>query len=68
MLHTFDIRYSIFELYSVDGVKVMTIVDGIQQPCEYELEFDVSDLPAGLYFMRVQAGDYYTTGKVVVIR
>jgi len=45
----------------------MTIVDGIQQPGEYELEFDVSDLPAGMYFLRIQVGDYYTTGKVVVI-
>jgi len=37
------------------------------QPGEYELEFDVSDLPGGPYFIRMQAGDAQVTEKLVVI-
>ena len=62
-----DIRNSKLELYSIDGVLINTLFDGRKQPGEHELEIDVSDLPAGLYFLRVQVGDYYMTEKLVVI-
>ncbi|RLD76356.1 MAG: hypothetical protein DRJ15_15480, partial [Bacteroidetes bacterium] len=62
-----DIRYSIFELYSIWGIKVKTLLHEEQQPGEYELSIDVSDLPDGIYFIRMQSGDTQATGKLVVI-
>ena len=43
---------------------IRTLLDQMQQPGEYELEFDVSDFPGGLYFIRMQAGDLQATGEV----
>ncbi|MCK5339224.1 MAG: T9SS type A sorting domain-containing protein, partial [Bacteroidales bacterium] len=62
-----DTRYSIFELYSISGVLLKTLNTGVQQSGEHELEFDVSDLPGGLYFIRMQSGDSYAISKLVVI-
>ena len=62
-----EIRNLKFELYSISGVLLKTLNTGAQQPGEYELEIDVSDLPGGLYFLRMQVGDYYVTEKVVVM-
>ena len=56
-----------FELYSIDGVLLRTLFDNMQHPGEYELEFDVSDLPGGMYFIRMQSGDSQTTVKLVVM-
>ena len=62
-----DIRYSIFELYTLAGVRIKTILYKIQQPGDYELEFDVTELPVGLYVIRRQAGNTFEVKKLVVI-
>jgi hypothetical protein len=62
-----DTRYLILELYSIQGIKIKTLLDQLQQPGEYDLEFDVSDLPGGLYFIRMQLGELQATVKLVVI-
>jgi len=62
-----ELRTLNFELYSIDGVLLRTLFDNMQQPGEYELEFDVSDLPGGMYFVRMQSGESYAISKLVVI-
>ena len=44
-----------------------TLIDEMQQAGEYEIEIDVSDLPGGLYFVKMQSGDSQTTVKLVVM-
>jgi hypothetical protein len=61
----FDIRYPIFELYSIQGIKVRTLLTEIQQPGEYELKFDISDLPNGIYFVSLQFGEQLETVKLI---
>jgi len=36
-------------------------------PGEHENEVGVSDLPAGIYYFRIQAGELYVGGKMVKI-
>jgi hypothetical protein len=63
-----DMRYSIFELYSIQGIKVRTLLEQVQQTGEHVLTFDISDLPAGMYFVRMQMGKQVETAKFVLLR
>ena len=61
-------RYSIFEVFSIQGIKVRTLMDQVQPPGEYELSFDISDLPDGMYFVRMQMGGQVETAKIILIK
>jgi len=56
---------SIFDIY---GKKIRMLVDEMQKPGEYSVRFDGSDLPAGIYLVRLQAGTRIETTKLVVMR
>jgi hypothetical protein len=60
-----DIRSSIFELYSIHGVKVRTLLSEVQQPGEYEVTFDIRSLPAGMYLLVMQTGKERRVNKVI---
>ena len=63
-----EIRNQKCELFSVDGLLVKTLMDGMQQPGKHELEFDLSDLPNGLYLIRLQAGEHVQTAKIILLK
>ena len=54
------------DLFSMDGRKVMVVEKGIQLPGEYEFQFDFSDLPDGVYFVRLTADKETAVRKVIV--
>ena len=63
-----EIRTLKCEMYSADGVLVRILFSGMQQPGQHELEIDISDLPDGLYFIRLQTGKQAETVKVVLLK
>jgi len=63
-----DNGYLIAEVYSVNGVKVKTLMRGYQQPGDHEQSVDISDLPNGIYFIRLQAGEMVETAKVILMK
>jgi hypothetical protein len=40
----------------------------MQTAGNYEVTFDATDLPSGVYFYRLQARDYGETRRMVVVR
>jgi hypothetical protein len=56
------------ELYSIQGIKVRTLLSKIQPAGEYELSFDIGDLPDGMYFVRMQIGRQVETMKLILIK
>ena len=56
------------KVLDVRGSEVFNVVDEEQAPGEYSVHFDASGLPAGIYVVRLQAGDAGATEKVVVMR
>jgi len=47
----------ILNLYEISGVKVKQLANEQKLPGEYELEVDLSELHAGIYFLRLQVGE-----------
>jgi hypothetical protein len=62
-----ETRNTKFELYSLQGIKVRTLLSKVQQAGEYELTFDISDLPDGMYFVRLQIGERVEMVKIIKV-
>jgi len=55
-------------IYDINGQNIRTLVNKKQSHGKYKIRFDGSDLPAGIYLVRLQAGSLVETAKLVVIR
>jgi hypothetical protein len=58
----------LLEVIDLLGRKVVTLVDGIQEPGEKRATFDGSALASGVYFYRLKAGERIETKKAVLIK
>jgi hypothetical protein len=50
------------------GEKVSTVIDETQPAGAHTLRFDASVLPSGIYFYKMQAGNYSQTRKMIVTK
>jgi len=55
-------------IYNVLGQKVADLVDEHKEANSYKVTFDASDLTSGLYFYRLEAGDYSKTMKMMLLQ
>lgn len=55
-------------VFDVLGRAVATLADGMQPAGEKSVSWDASSMPTGIYFYRLQAGDFVQTKKLVLIR
>jgi predicted esterase len=69
------IKYSIpkqsnvtLKVYDLLGSEVATLVNKKQPQGNYDVEFDCSDLTSGIYFYRLQSGDYVETKKMILLK
>jgi hypothetical protein len=53
-------------IYDVLGREVATLVDEYREAGSYELEFDASNLPSGMYIYRLQSGSYSDVKKMIL--
>ncbi len=63
-----DIRFVLLEVFDIHGQKIRKIVNEEQDAGEYIVHLDGSGLPAGIYLVRLQAGDVVETAKVLLIK
>ena len=50
------------------GKEIQTLVNENLLPGTFEVSFDGSDLPSGIYYYQLQAGDFSQTKKMVLIK
>ncbi|HEY5125489.1 MAG TPA: T9SS type A sorting domain-containing protein [Ignavibacteria bacterium] len=55
-------------IYDILGRKIEDLVNEKLQPGSYEVTFDGSDLPSGIYFCKLQAGGFTETKKIVLLK
>jgi plastocyanin len=55
-------------VYNVLGNKVATLMDGSQTAGMHEVEFDASMFPSGIYYYRMQAGEFVAVKKLTLIK
>jgi hypothetical protein len=65
---TSDLRYTILKVYDVLGSEITTLVNEEKPVGNYEFVFDASALSSGVYFYRLQAGDFVETKKMVLMK
>jgi hypothetical protein len=58
----------ILAVYDVLGRQVRELASGTHAAGTYEVSFDADTLPSGVYFYRLEAGDYAETKRMVVVR
>ena len=61
-------RVTNIDLYSISGKKIRRAFEGEKGPGTYEEVLDVHDLPAGVYFIRLQAGREVAVRKLIVTK
>ncbi len=54
------------KVYDVLGREVATLVDEYREAGSYEIEFDATNLPSGMYIYRLQSGSYSDVKKMIL--
>ena len=55
-------------VYDVLGREVATLINEKLQPGTYEVEFNGSNYPSGVYFYKLSSGDYSETKKLILLK
>jgi len=70
-----NIKYSVPEngfvnlsVYNLVGEEVSVLVSGQVNAGFYEIEFDATTLPSGIYFYKLQAGNFVEIKKLVLMK
>jgi hypothetical protein len=58
----------ILKVYDVLDREVVALVNEVKPAGNYEVKFEGANLPSGIYFYRLQAGDFVQTKKMVLLK
>jgi len=63
-----DLRFTTFKIYDVLGNEITTLVNEEKPAGSYEIIWNASDLPTGIYFYQIRAGKFVETKKMVLLK
>ncbi len=63
-----SVQNILLKVYDILGNEIATLVNEEKPPGEYEIEFDGSKLSSGVYFYRINAGDFIKSRKMVLTK
>ncbi|HKB86446.1 MAG TPA: T9SS type A sorting domain-containing protein, partial [Ignavibacteriaceae bacterium] len=56
------------KIYDVLGNEIVKLVDEYKPAGSYEIEFNASSLPSGVYFYKIHAGSFVQTKKMILLK
>jgi len=63
-----SLQFVTIKVYDLLGREIATLINEEKPVGEYEVEFDGTGLPSGIYFYRIKAGSFINTKKMVLLR
>jgi hypothetical protein len=63
-----ELSFATLKVYDVLGNEISTLFNAEKPAGSYEVELNASNLPSGIYFYRLQAGDFVETKKMVLMK
>ncbi|MBE2228375.1 MAG: S8 family serine peptidase [Ignavibacteria bacterium] len=70
-----SIKYSVptpsnvvLKIYDVLGKEVVTLVNEVKQPGFHTVDFNASELASGIYFYRIDAGEFTSVKRMVLVK
>jgi hypothetical protein len=61
-------KFTTLKIFDVLGREVKSLVNEFQKAGVYEVSFDATDLTSGIYFYRLQSGDFNEVKKMILIK
>jgi hypothetical protein len=58
----------ILKIYDVLGNEITTLVDEYKPAGRYEVEFNAANLPSGVYFYQLNAGEFISKKKMILLK
>jgi len=56
------------KIFNSLGEEVRTLVNEIKPAGNYEVEFNASELPSGIYIYSIQAGEFISSKKMILLK
>jgi hypothetical protein len=63
-----ELSFVTIKIYDVLGNEIASLVNEEKPVGTYEVEFDATNLPSGIYFYQLSAGDFISTKKMILIK
>lgn len=58
----------VIKVYNILGMEVKILVNEVKQPGNYEVKFDATNLPSGIYFYTIKTEGFTDTKKMILLR
>ncbi len=60
--------YVILKVFDILGREIVTLIDKMMNAGVYDTEFDGANLSSGIYFYRIEAGNFVEAKKMVLVK
>ena len=63
-----ELSFVTIKVYDVLWNEIAILVNGEKPAGSCEIEFNATNLPSGIYFYRIQAGEFVETKKMILMK
>lgn len=56
------------KIYNSLGKEILTLVNELRNSGRYDISFDGTNLPSGIYYYRIKAGNFEAVRKMVLVK